>query len=346
MTQAYRQLAGTDLFADSYGYLNGSDEALRSQFSGAAEPTSLIPFQIWADTTANRLKMRNAANDGWIDLGDLGQAFLNALPRSGGVMTGGIDMGTNAIINLGLGTGTAAARQQELDLKAPIAAPFFTGDARVNQDPNGNDSLTRRSWTEGRYLKLAGGTMTGPIVLTGPGTAPLHPTTYDQMRTFVEFNLTTGHRHDGSDARKVRGTDIDSGASLDATVLRANGSGASAFSALSTVLFASSSPAIVNHTGGQLNYTDIDASSYLPVGAKYAFIKILISDTPAGRSIRARAAGSGSDGELETFGPNVSVGGVSVNFTVLVPVSSGRHFEWKWDGSVGGNNPTVKMYLL
>jgi hypothetical protein len=232
MPQAYRQLLGTDLFGNSYGYLNGSDEALRSQFSGATEPTSPTPFQCWADTTANRLKMRNAANDGWIDLGDLGQAFLNALPRSGGVMTGGIDMGANTITNLALGSGTAAARQQELDLKAPIAAPQLTGDAQVNQDPAGNNSLIRRSWAEGRYLKLSGGTMTGALVLTGPGTAPLHPTTFDQMRTFVEFNLTTGHRHDGSDARKVRGTDIDSGAASAGLPLRALGSGASGYSKL------------------------------------------------------------------------------------------------------------------
>ena len=43
--------------------------ALASQNSGATAPSTTYPFMLWADTTANRLKLRNAANSAWITLG-------------------------------------------------------------------------------------------------------------------------------------------------------------------------------------------------------------------------------------------------------------------------------------
>ncbi|MBB5469380.1 hypothetical protein HDG32_005527 [Paraburkholderia sp. CI2] len=38
---------------------------------GPTEPTELYPGMMWGDTTANRLKRRTNANDGWIDIGPL-----------------------------------------------------------------------------------------------------------------------------------------------------------------------------------------------------------------------------------------------------------------------------------
>ena len=46
--------------------LNNALDAIVTTNSGSTEPATTFAFQFWADTTANQLKMRNAANDGWI----------------------------------------------------------------------------------------------------------------------------------------------------------------------------------------------------------------------------------------------------------------------------------------
>jgi hypothetical protein len=49
--------------------LNSALAAIVSHNSGTVEPTTtLYPYMLWADTTANKLKVRNAANNAWIDL--------------------------------------------------------------------------------------------------------------------------------------------------------------------------------------------------------------------------------------------------------------------------------------
>lgn len=48
--------------------LNNALAAIVSQNSGASAPSTTFAYQTWADTTDNVLKIRNAANDGWIEL--------------------------------------------------------------------------------------------------------------------------------------------------------------------------------------------------------------------------------------------------------------------------------------
>lgn len=42
--------------------------SLRANHEGATEPTNKVAYMLWADTTAGLMKLRNAANDGWIAL--------------------------------------------------------------------------------------------------------------------------------------------------------------------------------------------------------------------------------------------------------------------------------------
>lgn len=51
--------------------LNANLAAIVTNNSAAAEPTTKYPFQWWADTATNILKMRNAANNAWISMLDL-----------------------------------------------------------------------------------------------------------------------------------------------------------------------------------------------------------------------------------------------------------------------------------
>lgn len=50
--------------------------------SGSAEPAETYPFMWWADTNAGLLKIRNSANTGWIEVGDLASANLGLITGS------------------------------------------------------------------------------------------------------------------------------------------------------------------------------------------------------------------------------------------------------------------------
>lgn len=55
-------------------------DALRGLLAGATAPARTFAYMLWADTTAGQLKMRNAANDGWIVLWSLGAAPVSPVP--------------------------------------------------------------------------------------------------------------------------------------------------------------------------------------------------------------------------------------------------------------------------
>jgi len=54
--------------------LNNALAAAVSQNSGATAPSTTYAYQLWYDTSTNKLKQRNADNDAWIDLFDVDQS--------------------------------------------------------------------------------------------------------------------------------------------------------------------------------------------------------------------------------------------------------------------------------
>ena len=56
--------------------LNNALAAIVSNNSNATAPTTTYAYQWWADTTANQLKLRNSANDGWIVIQELDGTML------------------------------------------------------------------------------------------------------------------------------------------------------------------------------------------------------------------------------------------------------------------------------
>lgn len=62
--------------------LNATLAAIVSANSGATEPTTKFAYQIWADTTANKLKIRNGANNAWYEIGSLDTANLGLMLAS------------------------------------------------------------------------------------------------------------------------------------------------------------------------------------------------------------------------------------------------------------------------
>ena len=63
--------------------LNNALAAIVSMNSGSTEPSTTFAFQFWADTNANLLKMRNSANDGWIELRQLDGEFTSVSVANG-----------------------------------------------------------------------------------------------------------------------------------------------------------------------------------------------------------------------------------------------------------------------
>jgi hypothetical protein len=63
--------------------LNNALAAIVSMNSGSTEPATTFAFQFWADTNANLLKMRNSANNGWIELRQLDGEFTNVSVANG-----------------------------------------------------------------------------------------------------------------------------------------------------------------------------------------------------------------------------------------------------------------------
>jgi hypothetical protein len=80
--------------------IQGALQALATQSSGATAPGTTYPFQMWADTTANVLKMRNAANSAWLVVGkNAGLVIVDV------ATAGTVDLGAATSFNVRL-TGT------------------------------------------------------------------------------------------------------------------------------------------------------------------------------------------------------------------------------------------------
>lgn len=63
--------------------VNAALQALATNSSGSTAPSNPYPYMFWADTTANKLKMRNGGNTTWIDIGDLDLNNLGMLYAGG-----------------------------------------------------------------------------------------------------------------------------------------------------------------------------------------------------------------------------------------------------------------------
>ena len=94
---------------DTLSVQNGTGVAVRQAFntamqasatnqSGNSAPATTYPFQFYADTNTNTLKLRNAANNAYINVsgvGQIGAANLGLLPASGGTISGNLIVSGN-----------------------------------------------------------------------------------------------------------------------------------------------------------------------------------------------------------------------------------------------------------
>jgi hypothetical protein len=77
--------------------INNALAAIVSQNSGATEPSTTFAYQWWMDTTTGLLKIRNAANDNWVTLGNPANANFGLLSLAGGTLTGALLAAVGAV---------------------------------------------------------------------------------------------------------------------------------------------------------------------------------------------------------------------------------------------------------
>lgn len=116
--------------------INSALQALASTSSGATEPSTMFANQLWFDTTANKLKIRNEANSAWYDIVGINEstgaltlnsATIGATTAAAGTFTTVTTSG-NATIG-----GTAAMSSSFLRNR------IINGDMRVDQRNAGTE---------------------------------------------------------------------------------------------------------------------------------------------------------------------------------------------------------------
>lgn len=136
--------AGAPFRAD----LNLALQALASTSSGSAAPTTTFAYQLWADTNAGLLKMRNAANTAWVTIGLLGvQNFGLTLP-------GSIIFHSKSAAPAGYlkCNGGAVSRSTYGDLFAEIGTTFGAGDGSTTFNVPDLRGEFLRGWDDSRGI--------------------------------------------------------------------------------------------------------------------------------------------------------------------------------------------------
>jgi hypothetical protein len=108
MSQVSTYTIANDTGANVRSAINGVLGAIQTLNSGSSDPSANVAFQLSVNTTSNLLKIRNAANNGYIEIGDVTQANLGLAKVSGTTFTG--DVIHNYTTALQIPVGTTAQR--------------------------------------------------------------------------------------------------------------------------------------------------------------------------------------------------------------------------------------------
>lgn len=150
--------------------INSALVAMFSNSSGATAPSTTVAYQFWADTTSGLLKMRNAANSAWIDIGTMASTNLGLLPLAGGTLTG--------VLNTAQGSDIASASTINLDTA--------TGNI---VDVTGTTTITAVTLSQGRFRIVR---FTGALTLTH-GASLVLPTSANITTAAGDYAVFAGY---------------------------------------------------------------------------------------------------------------------------------------------------------
>ena len=108
MSQVTDYTIANDTGANVRSDINAVLGAIQTLNSGSSDPSANVAFQLSVNTTSNLLKLRNAANNGYIEIGNVTQANLGLAPLAGAIFTGKVTH--NYTSSLTIPSGTTAQR--------------------------------------------------------------------------------------------------------------------------------------------------------------------------------------------------------------------------------------------
>ena len=125
MSQVTDYTIANDTGANVRSDINAVLGAIQTLNSGSSDPSSNVAFQLSVNTTSNLLKLRNAANNGYIEIGNVTQANLGLAPLAGAIFTGKVT--NNYTSSLTIPSGTTAQRD------GSPAVGMFRHNSTLNQ---------------------------------------------------------------------------------------------------------------------------------------------------------------------------------------------------------------------
>ena len=129
MSQADQNISndtGSNVRAD----INSNLSALFSNSSGAAAPSVTVPFQWYADSNNDLLKIRNAADDGFVTVGTLSATNLGLATLASPTFTGNV--------GIPAGSASAPAVRRSDDTNTGL---YFSASDTVNVSTGGTDRV-------------------------------------------------------------------------------------------------------------------------------------------------------------------------------------------------------------
>jgi hypothetical protein len=170
--------------------INSALQALASTSSGATEPSTMFANQLWFDTTANKLKIRNEANSAWYDIVGINEstgaltinsATIGATTAAAGTFTTVTTSG-NATIG-----GTAAMSSSFLRNR------IINGDMRIDQRNAGASVTPTNTYTLDRWQGV--NTQASKFTVqqnAGSVTPPVGFTNYLGVTSSSAYSVLTG----------------------------------------------------------------------------------------------------------------------------------------------------------
>ena len=165
--------------------LNNVFAAIQSLNSGSSDPSGTqVAFQLSVNTTTNLLKLRNASNNGYIEIGNVTQANLGLAPVAGATFTGAVIHNYTTALRIPVGT------------TAQRSGSPATGDLRFNSTLG-----SAEIYNGSAFAAVGGGSGT-----TGGGS--------DELFLETDQTMTTNYTLTSNKNAITISTDINSGVTV------------------------------------------------------------------------------------------------------------------------------------
>ena len=243
MSQTYNMpMASSDTLSASRTVINDAHDAVLTTFAGSSEPGSFVTGQAYFNTTDKGLYWSPDGVTMYKIFTPTG-TYGGLLPRIGGsgyAMTGDLYAGSNKIKNLAnpVDSNDAANKTwsegQFLKLSGGAMTGIIACAANLptaTANPSGDTQLARKAfvdlfWKRDGTNQPSASMNCGGQRMTNAGA----PSVGSDLatKTFVDdlFDTSTGHDHDGADAKKVLATNIDTTGASAHRFYSADGAGA------------------------------------------------------------------------------------------------------------------------